>query len=63
MLTITLPDGSIKTYNSNVTPIKIAEDISSSLKKTAIIAKVNGDYWDIDREISKDCSVSILKKR
>ena len=59
---ITLPDGSFKTYNSNITPIEIAEDISSSLKKSAIIAKVNGHYWDIGREISKDCSVSILKK-
>ena len=59
---ITLPDGSFKSYNSNITPIKIAEDISSSLKKLAVIAKVNGDYWDIGREISKDCSISILKK-
>ena len=30
---ITLPDGSLKTYNSTVTPLKIAEDISNSLKK------------------------------
>ena len=62
MPTITLPDGSLKTYNLNITPIEIAEDISSSLKKSAVIAKVNGDYWDIGREISKDSSVSILKK-
>ena len=59
---ITLPDGSLKTYNSNVTPLNIAEDISNSLKKSAVIAKVNGEYWDLSKEISQDSKVSILKK-
>ena len=59
---ITLPDGSLKTYNSSVTPLKIAEDISNSLKKSSVIAKVNGEYWDLSREILEDSKVAIIKK-
>ena len=59
---ITLPDGSLKTYNSTVTPLKIAEDISNSLKKSSVIAKVNGEYWDLSREILEDSKVAIIKK-
>ena len=62
MPVITLPDGSKRKYNSNLTPLNIAEDISSSLKKSSSIAKVDGEFWDLNREITKDANVSIIKK-
>ncbi len=62
MPVITLPDGSKRKYNSNITPLNIAEDISSSLKKSSSIAKVDGEFWDLSREITKDANVSIIKK-
>jgi threonyl-tRNA synthetase len=59
---ITLPDGSKRKYNSSITPLNIAEDISNSLKKSSSIAKVDGEFWDLDREITKDANVSLIKK-
>jgi len=59
---ITLPDGSKRKYNSSITPLKIAEDISNSLKKSSTVAKVDGEFWDLTREITKDANVSIIKK-
>ena len=59
---ITFPDGSKKTFMNNVSPLNIAEDISNSLKKNAVIAKVNGDFWDLNREILQDSDVSILRR-
>ena len=62
MPTISFPDGSKKIFKSSVTPLSIAEEISNSLKKNAVIAKVNGEFWDLNREILEDSDVSILRK-
>ena len=52
MPVITLPDGSKRKYNSSITPLKIAEDISNSLKKSSTVAQVDGELWDLSREIT-----------
>ena len=62
MPTISFPDGSKKTFKSGVSPLSISEEISNSLKKNAVIAKVNGEFWDLNREILEDSDVSILRK-
>ena len=62
MPTISFPDGSKKIFKSSVSPLSIAEEISNSLKKNAVIAKVNGEFWDLNREILEDSDVSILRK-
>ena len=58
MPTISFPDGSKKIFKSGVSPLSIAEEISNSLKKNAVIAKVNGEFWDLNREILEDSDVS-----
>ena len=62
MPTISFPDGSKKIFKSGASPLSIAEEISNSLKKNAVIAKVNGEFWDLNREILEDADVSILRK-
>ena len=62
MPTISFPDGSKKIFKSGVSSLRIAEEISNSLKKNAVIAKVNGEFWDLNREILEDSDVSILRK-
>ena len=57
---IILPDGSIKEYNEPKSLFEIAEDISISLKKSAIAAKVNDKILDMDRVISEDANVAFL---
>ena len=57
---IKLPNGDIKSYQKKISPLDIAEDISISLKKNAIICKVNNELWDLDRLIDSDCELEIL---
>ena len=60
---ILLPDGSMKEYNEPKSLFDIAEDISISLKKNSIAAKVNGKVLDMDRIISEDSEVSFLTEK
>ena len=62
MIKIELPNGALKSYQSDVTPFEIAGDISMSLQKKALIARVNDELWDMKRSISKDCKLEILTK-
>lgn len=60
---IVLPDGSIKEYSEPKSLFEIAEDISISLKKNSIAAKVNGKIIDMDRVISEDSEVSFITEK
>ena len=57
MPTISFPDGSKKIFKSSVSPLSISEEISNSLKQNAVIAKVNGEFWDLNREILEDAEI------
>ncbi|MDX2180082.1 MAG: threonine--tRNA ligase [Bryobacteraceae bacterium] len=57
---VTLPDGSNKAYPSGTAPLDIAQSISKRLAEDAIVAKVNGDLWDLTRPLEGDASVQIL---
>ncbi len=60
MINITLPDNSVKSYESGVTALKIAADISEGLARNVLAAKVNGDIWDATRPINQDAKVQLL---
>ncbi len=60
MISITLPDGNIKKYNSPVTGAQIAKDIAPSLLKKALVIEVNGEHIDLNTEINKDSRVKII---
>jgi threonyl-tRNA synthetase len=57
---VTLPDGSQKPFPAGATPLAIAQSISRRLADDAIVAKVNGDLWDLTRPLEGDSSVAIL---
>ncbi len=61
-INIKLPSGDIKSYSNKITPSDIAAEISISLKKNAIISKVNNELWDLDRSIDFDCDLEIITK-
>lgn len=54
---INLPDGSIKEYDSGVTPLKVATDISSRLADASICAEVDGKLVDLSHPIESDASL------
>jgi len=58
-----LPDGSVRTFEKPVTGTTLASDIGPGLLKAALAIKVNGDVWDLNREIEADSDVSIVTKR
>ncbi|MAV48536.1 MAG: threonine--tRNA ligase [Pelagibacteraceae bacterium] len=60
MVSITLPDGNIKEYNSVVTGAQIAKDIAPSLLKKALVVEVDGEFKDLGVEISKNSKVKII---
>ena len=60
MPTITLPDGKNLRFSKKVTGLQVAEEISKSLAKQAMVISVNGELKDLDFLIENDCSVKIF---
>lgn len=60
MINITFPDGSARQYESGVTGLQIADSISKSLAKKAMVVGVDNELWDLDRPITKDSKVRIV---
>ncbi|HZU24666.1 MAG TPA: threonine--tRNA ligase [Bryobacteraceae bacterium] len=59
-ISITLPDGSSQSVPQGTTPLEVAKSISPRLADDAIVARVNGDLYDLKRPLEKDATVQIL---
>ena len=60
---ITLPDGKNLNFVKKVTGLEVAEKISKSLAKQAMVISVDGELKDINFSIDKDCSVKIFTSK
>jgi threonyl-tRNA synthetase len=60
MINVSFPDGSKREYPEGSTPMSIAEAISKSLAKRSVIAKVNGELYDMKRPLDGDASLELL---
>jgi len=60
MIKITLPDNSIREFESGITGFDIAESISSRLAKDVLSISVDGEVWDLSRPINKDAHIKLL---
>ncbi len=63
MPNITLPDGKKLTFKEKVSGLKVAEKISISLAKEALVISVDGKLKDLSFEIEKDCEVKVLTSK
>lgn len=61
MVKITLPDGSVREYESGVSGLEIARSISPRLAKEVLSISVNGETWDLTRTITEDSSIKLYK--
>ena len=61
MINITLPDGSVRQYESGTSAMQVAQSISQGLAQNILAAKVNGEVWDASRPITSDASLQLLK--
>merc|ERR1712172_235475 len=61
-ITVTLPDGKTVAGKSwRTTPYEVACGISKGLADNSVVAKVNGEMWDLDRVLEGDAKLELIK--
>lgn len=59
---VTLPDGKeVDAQAWRSSPYDIAKGISQGLADNTVIAKVNGELWDLDRPLEGNCKLQLIK--
>ena len=61
MINITLPDGSVKSFENPVNGLDIASAISPRLAKEVLAISVNDEIWDLTRTITEDATINLFK--
>ncbi len=59
MIKITLPDNSVREYESGITGLDIAKSISNRLAKEVLSITINGETEDLTRPITKDAGIKL----
>lgn len=59
-ITITLPDGSKRTYPAGITALDVAKEISEGLARNVLAARVNNEVWDATRPIHESSNLHLL---
>lgn len=59
---ITFPDGAVKHYDEPVNGLEIANGISSGLRRNSLAIVVNGEQWDLTREIADNATVALITR-
>src|ERR1700720_4359715 len=62
-ITVTLPDGSAQPVAPGSRPLDIARSISNRLADDAVVARVNGQLFDLTRPLEGDSTLEILTSR
>ena len=57
---ITLPDGSVRSYDAPVTALRVAQDIGPRLAQAAVGCTVDGELRDLSTTLDRDCSLAII---
>ena len=60
MINITFPDGSVRQFESGVTPLDVAKSISEGLARNVLAAKVDGKVMELYRPINDDATIQLL---
>ncbi|RJS91750.1 threonine--tRNA ligase [Salinisphaera sp. Q1T1-3] len=63
MPAITLPDGSIKSFDHPVTGMQVAESIGAGLAKATLAARIDGELADACVPIEQDAQVALITAR
>lgn len=59
MVSVRLPDGSLKEFDRSITPFDVAADIGPGLAKAAIAAEVNGQQVGLDYQLPNEGEVAL----
>ena len=63
MPNVTLPDGTVKSYDQSLTVAEVASSIGSGLAKAAIAGEVDGQLVDTSFMIENDSDVAIITNK
>ena len=63
MPNITLPDGKKINFEKSISGFEVAEKISKSFSKQALLISVDGELKDLNHKISKDSSIKIFTSK
>jgi threonyl-tRNA synthetase len=63
MPTITLPDGSKKSFDGPVSALAVAQAIGPKLALAALGCKINGELRDIATTLDTDCSLAVVTEK
>ena len=62
MPNITLPDGSVRQFDAATTGAEIAASIGKGLARDAVAVKVDGEMYDLSRDIDSDVQLEIVTR-
>ncbi len=62
MIDLIFPDGSSRPFPEGVTGRDVAQSISPSLAKRAVLIKLDGQPYDLERPIEKGARIEILDR-
>ena len=62
MPNITLPDGSVRQFDAATNGAEIAASIGKSLARDAVAVKVDGEMYDLTRDIDSDVQLEIVTR-
>jgi threonyl-tRNA synthetase len=57
---VTLPDGTVREVSAGTTPGELAREIAPTLEKRAVVARVNGELYDLTRPLDRDATLEFL---
>src|SRR5665213_3505724 len=57
---VTLPDGSVQSVPAGTKPLDVARSIGTRLADDAIVARVDGNLWDLNRPFENNARLEIL---
>ena len=60
MISLILPDGEIREYDTPVSGADIAADIGPGLAKAALAIRINNELKDLSSVVTDDCKISIV---
>lgn len=62
-INVTLPDGSVQSVADGSSPLDIAKSISPRLADDAVVARINGEFFDLTRPLESDAKLEILTSK
>lgn len=63
MINITLPDGSIKSYEECPTGLDVAKSVSEAFARNCVAMEMDGNAVDLNTKITGDCKVNFITTR